>query len=70
MRRARRGGRRARVGLGAVREHRGRVARASHVGEPDGAAERILRIGSGVLSLWAGGLLVLRTRPRGWRESV
>ena len=36
-----------------------------HVGEPDGAAERLLRIGSGVLSLWAGGLLVLRTRPRG-----
>ena len=36
-----------------------------HVGEPDGAAERVLRIGSGVLSLWAGGLLVLRTRPRG-----
>ena len=38
-----------------------------HVGEPDGAAERLLRIGSGVLSLWAGGLLVLRTRPRGER---
>jgi len=36
-----------------------------HVGEPTGAAERLLRIGSGVLSLWAGGLLVLRTPPRG-----
>ena len=38
-----------------------------HVGEPTGAAERLLRIGSGVLSLWAGGLLVLRTPPRGER---
>ena len=45
------------------------MARWPFVGvkEPDGAAERLLRIGSGVLSLWAGGLLVLRTPPRGGR---
>ena len=39
----------------------------SFVGAPATGAERVLRIGSAVASLWASGLLLLRAEPRGDR---